>query len=241
MRARLWGGILISLIVGCLTMPASAQSPRMILALGSTGFLDAKSIEAATGAVVKFDLEKWQLKNFSVVVLANVAFGALPGQVQEGLVQYVNGGGVILITGGSQSFGSGGYQVVAPIIPFEIRAAGDWRGTPFRPPVLIQPSHPALAGVSFMTVGNLNDMNPRRDATEIMQAAGGGSAGGRATGGGGGGSYPYPLIAELSVGSGRVLGIAFDLNEFGGMPDRSLFVRNTVAYLLGASRITPAN
>ena len=241
MWTQLLKGIAFALVLGCLTAPTAAQSPRMILALGSIGFLDPKSIETATGAVVKLDMEKSQLKDFSVVVLANVPFTALPGPVQQEIAQYVNGGGAVLITGGSQSFGSGGYQAVSPIIPFEVRSGSDWRGMPFRLPVLIQPSHSILAGVSFISVGNLNDMNPRRDATEIMQAAGGGSAPGRApgTGGAGGGSYPYPLIAELSVGAGCVLGIAFDLNEFGGMRDRDLFVRNTMAYLLSASRITP--
>jgi hypothetical protein len=82
-------------------------------------------------------------------------------------------------------------------------------------------------------------MNPRPDASEILQAAGGGSAAGRAagTGGTGGGSFPYPLIAEVGVGAGRVIGIASDLNEFAGMRDRDLFVRNTMGYLLRASRM----
>jgi hypothetical protein len=212
----------------------------MILALGSTGFLDPRSIQAAAGAEVKATLDTFKLNDFSVVVLANIAFSALPDPVQQGLVQYVSAGGALLITGGSQSFGSGGYQAVAPIIPFQIRSAGDWRFTPFRSPVPIQPGHPILAGVTFITVGNLNDMNPRADATEILQAAGGGSAAGRAQGSvGGGGSYPYPLIAELAVGAGRVIGIAFDLNEFTRMPDRELFVKNTIGYLLNASRIGP--
>jgi hypothetical protein len=213
----------------------------MILALGSSGFLDPKGIQAATGAEVKRDLEKFQLKDFSVVVLANIALPALPDPVRQGLVQYVSAGGALLITGGSQSFGSGGYEAVAAIVPFQIRSAGDWRFTPFRPPVPIQPGHPILAGVTFITVGNLNDMNPRADATEILQAAGGGSAAARAqgAGGGGGGSYPYPLIAELGVGAGRAIGIALDLNEFAGMPDRDLFVRNTIGYLLNASRVGP--
>jgi hypothetical protein len=242
MRTRLVVGIVLLLALGCLPGLAAAQSARMMLAFGNAGFLDAKDIQAATGAEVKTALDKFQLKDFSVVVLANVAFPALPGPVQEGLVQYVNGGGAVLITGGAQSFGSGGYQAAASIIPFQIRSAGDWRSTPFRPPVLIQPGHPILTGVTFITVGTLNDMNPRGDATEIMQAAGHGAAKGPLAPGGvapGGGSYPYPLIAEVGVGAGRVLGIAFDLNEFAGMKDLNLFVRNTIGYLLRASRIAP--
>jgi hypothetical protein len=240
MRRQLIAGTVLLLTLVCLPGLADAQSSRMILALGNIGFFDPKNIRGATGAEVKTDLDKFQLKDFSMVMLANIAFSALSGPVQQDLVQYVIDGGALLIIGGSQSFGSGGYQAVASIIPFQIRADNDWHFTPYRSPVPMQPGHPILAGVTFITVGSLNDMNPRPDATEILQAAGGGSAG-RSTGalGAGGGSYPYPLIAELTVGAGRVIGIAFDLNEFAGMQDRDLFVRNTIAYLLSASRIGP--
>lgn len=233
------GPLVLAGVLWALSAPsliAAAESPRMILALGNTGFLDAAGIQAATGAVVRMDPEQYQLKDFAVVVLANVAFTTLPGVVQQGLAQYVNDGGAVLITGGASSFGSGGYQAVASILPFEIRSTSDWRFSPFRPPVPLQPGHPILAGVTFIPVGNLNDMNPRPDATEILQAAGGGSAA-RRIGGSGGGSFPYPLIAELSSGAGRVIGIAFDLNEFAAMPDRNLLVRNTMAFLLAASRM----
>ncbi len=230
----------MTVAVGCLFSVAVAQAPRplspMILALGSTSWLNANDIQAATGAVVKQDMGQFQLKDFAVVVLANVAFTALPEQIQQGLVEYVYNGGAVIFTGGPQSFGSGGYQAVAPIIPFEIRATGDWRPTPFRSPIPIQPGHPILAGVEFLTVGAINDMNPRADASEILQAAGGGSAAGRVTGRGGG-SFPSPLIAEVGVGAGRVIGVALDLNDFAGMRDRDLFVRNTIGYLLRASRM----
>ncbi len=228
----------VSMAVGCLVSVAAAQAPRptspMILAIGNTSWLNTSDIQAATGVLVKQDMEKFQLKDFAVIVLANVSFGGLPGPVQQGLVEYVNNGGVVLITGGSQSFGSGGYEAVAPIIPFQIRSTSDWRPTPFRPPVPIQPGHPIMSGVTFLTIGAVNDMNPRPDALEILQAAGGGSAAGRAAGAGGG-SFPYPLITEVGVGAGRVIGIAFDLNDFANMRDRDLFVRNTIGYLLRAS------
>jgi hypothetical protein len=265
MRAQRVMLIALFLAFGLSSSLAGAQSPRMILALGNTGFLNPADIQAATGAEVKQDMEKFELKHFAVIVLANVAYTSLPAPVQQGLVGYVAEGGAALITGGAQSFGSGGYQAVASIIPFQIRSDGDWRGTPFRPPVPFRPGHPILAGVNFITVGNLNDMNPRADATEILQAAGGGSAASRAACstvcqptktaqgrsvtscrevcppgfGGGGGSYPNPLVSELVAGAGRVIGIAFDPNEFAGMPDRDLFVRNTIAYLLSVSRIAP--
>lgn len=237
-RAVLIAGFTVA--VGCLVAVAAAQAPRpsspMILALGSTSWLSASDIQAATGALVKQDMEQFQLKDFAVIVLANVAFTGLPGPVQQGLVEYVNNGGAVLITGGSQSFGSGGYQAVAPIIPFQIRSTSDWRPMPFRPPVPIQPGHPIMAGVTFLTIGAVNDMNPRPDASELLQAAGGGSAAGRAAGAGGG-SFPYPLITEVGVGAGRVIGIALDLNDLAGMRDRDLFVRNTIGYLLRASRM----
>jgi hypothetical protein len=86
-----------------------------------------------------------------------------------------------------------------------------------------------MAGVTFISIQAVNDMNPRPDATEILQTAGGGSAGI--------GMYPYPAIAEVGVGAGRSIGIAFDLNDFAGMRDRDLFVQNTLTYLLTASRM----
>jgi len=226
----------------------AAQSAPAILALGNTAFLNPAAIQASTGAEVKTGPDGFALKDFAVIVLANVAYASLPDLVQQGLVEYVTEGGTLLLTGGPQAFGSGGYQAVAPIVPFEIRSTSDWRAIPFRTPVALQPGHPILAGVAFITVGNVNDMNPRPGATEILQSAGGGSAAGRVTGGTGpggvpgsggtgGGSYLYPLIAEIGVGAGRVLGIAFDLNEFRGMRDLGQFVQNTMTYLHGVSRL----
>ena len=214
----------------------AGQAPRMILALGSPGWLNASDIQAATGAAVKQDLEQYKLADFRVVVLGNIAFGSLPGPVQQGLAEYVSTGGTLLITGGTQSFGSGGYQAVASVLPFEIRFESDWRNIPFRFPVVLQPGHPILAGVTFISVGAVNDMNPRGGALEILRAAGGGSAAGRASGRGGG-SYQYPLIAEVGVGGGRVIGVAMDLSDFASMPDLPLFVRNTMVYLANASRM----
>jgi hypothetical protein len=227
MPARLVMAMALLLALTWQPVVAADQSARMILALGNTGFLDSEGIHAATGAVVKTEMGRFQLQDFSVLVLADVAFLALPAPIQQGLAQYVSHGGAVLITGGPHSFGSGGYQAVAPIIPFQIRSADDWRATPFREPVPLQPGHPILAGVEFITVGNLNDMNPRPDAKEILRGPGGDR------------TYPSPLIAELEVGDGRVVGVAFDPNELSGMRDRDLFVRNTIEYLLSVSRIGP--
>ncbi|HEX7547978.1 MAG TPA: hypothetical protein VF417_03185 [Candidatus Methylomirabilis sp.] len=207
---------------------AAAAGPRVILALGNTSFIDAQAILKATGAEVTQVPGKTPLKDVAALVLADVAFGSLPQPVQGGLVEYVSSGGAVLITGGAQSFGSGGYQAVAPIIPFEIRSDNDWRAFPFRSPVPLQPGHPILAGIlgqRFFTIGTLNDMNPRPGATEILQSPGGG------------GSYMSPLIAELGVGAGRVVGVAFDPNRLTGWDLRDLFVRNTLDYLLASSRL----
>jgi len=219
----------VCLAIGWSSPLRAAQSAPMILAIGNTAFLNASAIQAATGAEVKIDLERSKLTDFAVILLANVAYSSLPEALQQGLVEYVSAGGSLLLTGGPQGFGSGGYQAVAPLVPFQIRFDSDWRVTPFRPPVTLQPGHPILAGVEFITVGAVNDMNPRPDATEIVRAAGGGSAGTV--------SYPYPLIAEIGVGAGRVLGIAFDLNEFAGMRDRGRFIQNTITYLQSMSRL----
>jgi hypothetical protein len=206
--------------------PATAQTPKRILALGSLGSLDDAGVLAATGLQVAREAGTVDLKQqFSVVFLANVAFGALPEAVQQGLPSFVSAGGTLLITGGPQAFGSGGYEAIADLVPFGLRSQGDWRFTPFRSPVPVQPGHPVLTGVAFDTIGAVNDMNPRPGATEILRMPGGGSSG-----------YPSPLIAEVGAGAGRVLGFAFDLNDLGGMRDRDLLVQNALRYLAVSSR-----
>jgi len=227
MRLRVMVLVGICVILGW-AAAAAAAGPRVILALGNTSFIDAQAILKATGAEVTQVPGNTPLKDVAVLVLADVPFGSLPQAVQGGLMEYVNSGGALLITGGAQSFGSGGYQAVAPIIPFEIRSDNDWRAFPFRSPIPLQPGHPILAGIlgqGFFTIGTLNDMNPRSGATEILQSPGGG------------GSFMSPLIAELGVGAGRVVGVAFDPNRLTGWDLRDLFVRNTLDYLLASSRM----
>lgn len=236
MRNRLAVVAGLLLAIGWASIAHTAQPARSILVLGDAAFINDASVQEATGAVVTHD-PGMPLKDVAVLVLANIAFPSLPQSIQDGLVDFVIGGGSVLITGGARSFGSGGYKAVAPIIPFEIRSDNDWRFITFRSPVPLQPGHPILAGVEFITIGTVNDMNPRPGAVEILQSPGGGGTGPRAGGGlAGGGSFLFPLVAEVAVGAGRVIGIAFDLNDFAGMRDRDLFVRNTLAYLLAASR-----
>ena len=207
-----------------LAVAAGAAGPRVILALGNSSFIDAQAVLKATGAEVTSAPGRTPLKEVAVLVLADVAFGSLPGPVQQGIVEYVNSGGAVLITGGARSFGSGGYSTVASIIPFEIRSDGDWRVVRSRSPIPTQPGHPILAGLTagFITIGMLNDMNPRSDASAILQTGGGG--------------FINPLIAEVGLGAGRVLGFAFDVNDLGDWSDRDIFVQNTLNYLLNTSR-----
>ena len=236
MRIRL--AVVAGLIVtiGLASIAQAGQPSRTILVLGSAGFINDATAQQATGAVISRDAGM-PLKDVAVLVLANAPFASLPPSIQNELVNFVGGGGALLITGGAQSFGSGGYKAVAPIIPFELRSDSDWRFITFRHPVPLQPGHPILAGVTFITIGTVNDMNPRPGALEILQSAGGGGAGLRSGGGRtGGGSYPYPLIAEVMVGAGRVIGIAFDLDDLPGMQSRDLFAQNTLTYLLATSR-----
>jgi hypothetical protein len=231
----------LAIVMGCFALLGWAalahagQTTPAILALGNAGFLNPAGVEQATGTPLSQDPHT-PLNDVPLLILANISFPSLPQPIQDGLVAYIEGGGTLLITGGAQSFGSGGYKAVAALIPFQIRSDNDWRAISFRPPVPLQPGHPILAGVSFITVGAVNDMNPRPDAAEILQSAGGGRAG-IGAGGTGGGSFLYPLVAEVRVGAGRVIGIAFDLNEFAGMRDRDLFVRNTLTYLVAASKV----
>lgn len=236
MRKRfvLVAGLLVA--IGWASIAPAGQSSRAILVLGDAAFINDASVQQATGAVISRDAGM-PLADVAVLVLANTPFSSLPPPIQDGLVNFVGGGGTLLITGGAQSFGSGGYKTVAPLIPFEIRSDSDWRFITFRSPVPLQPGHPILAGVTFITIGTVNDMNPRPGATEILQSPGGGGVGLRAGGGrAGGGSFLFPLIAEVAVGGGRVIGLAFDLNDLAGMRDRDLFVQNTLTYLLANSR-----
>jgi hypothetical protein len=225
-------GLLVA--IGWASVAPAGQASRTILVLGDAAFINDGSVQQATGAAISHD-PATPVKDVAVLVLANTPFSSLPPSIQDELVNFVSGGGTLLITGGAQSFGSGGYKAVAPIIPFDIRSDNDWRFIAFRPPVPLQPGHPILAGVTFITIGTINDMNPRPDALEILQSAGGGRAVGPGQVGGGGG-FLYPLIAEVGVGAGRVIGTAFDLNDLAGMRDRDLFVQNTLTYLLAASR-----
>ncbi len=235
--------VLVGVLVGLYLSlhPAAAGAAKLILALGDDSYIPSDAVQ---GAEVKKELGEYELVEFAVVILSNVSYGGLPAAVQEGLSEYLGRGGSLLITGGPNAYGSGGYQAVASILPFEIRAEQDWRAAPFKPVIPLQPGHPILEGVTFRTVGAFNDLNPKSGAVEIAQYAGGGLGRGIGGGGGpilGGGTYQSPMIAERRGGKGTVLGIAFDLGQEvrSGWADGSRFVRNLLTYLVALSPLEP--
>lgn len=213
------------LLLGASLTASAAQESRLILALGDTGFLDPAAIQAATGGRVVREMGGRKLKDVSAVILADVAYGALPPRVRDGLVAYVNAGGALLITGGPRSWGAGGYQALAPILPFKILGRQDWGAVPFREPVPIYPGHPILTGVEFMPIGTVNWVEVAPGATEILRLAGSSH------------NYPQTLIAAKRSRAGEVLGMTFDPNRLSGMRDLGRFVGNVIASLLAASRL----
>ena len=229
-------------ILATCVQPAAAEPVKLILVLGDDSYIPAEAVKTWTGAEIKRDLGRHTLLEFSLVILSNIPYVVLPHPVQEQLPEYVSQGGSLLITGGPNSYGSGGYQAVPSIIPFEIRAETDWVSAPFRPIIPVQPNHPILEGVTFRTVGIFNDLDPMTSGVvEIAQYAGGGGQPVSPFGGRIGAKYPSPLIAERQVAQGTVLGVAFDLGREirTGWPDGLQFTRNVIIYLVSRSPLKP--
>jgi hypothetical protein len=204
----------------------------MVLALGDASYL-SRDAALAAGAVLRTERGEFDLEEYSLVVLGNMPFGAIPTEIRDGLPDFLSKGGSLLVTGGPAGFGSGGYEAIAPLLPFALRGGADWRANPFKPVLLLQPGHPIFSGVSFPTVGTFNDLNPRPEAAELAQYQGGRTVSGA--------RFSSPLVAELGVGSGVVLGVAFDLGAevragWGGGPQ---FARNLVQYLVDRSPLRP--
>lgn len=213
-------GVLLG--VGLWLYSATAEPTKLVLALGDGSYVPAKAV---TGAQVANELGDRDLVEFAVVILSNIPYNQLPGAVQEHLTEFLDQGGSLLITGGPNAYGSGGYQAMAALVPFEMRATHDWRSHPFKQVIPIQPGHPILRGVIFRTVGSFNDLNPKAGAVEIAQYAGGRTG------------FPSPLIAELRVGQGTVVGVALDLGRElqNGWRDGNRFVQNLLTYLVTRS------
>jgi hypothetical protein len=186
------------------------------------------------------------LTDISLVVLSNVSHNSLPETVRDGLGDFLGRGGSLLVTGGNQAYGSGGYAgtPLGDLLPLK-PDRDDWVPHPFGPTLIFEPGHPILRDVVIPTMAFFNELELNNGAQEIAQyrkASKAAFAGGGDPGGGeiaGGGRRPMPLIAERSVGPGTILAIALDLTLTGDWKDRDRFAQNCIEYLLYRSRIEP--
>ena len=229
---RRLGLALLMVLVVAGPAAAAEHLPKLVLALGDTSYL-REDVVAEAGATLRTEVGEFGLDEYSLLVLANVPLAAVPSAVREGLPGFLSKGGSLLLTGGSGAFGSGGYEAIAPILPFGLRGGADWRANPFKPVLLLQPGHAIFAGVSFPTIGAFNDLNPRPGASELAQYHGGGTVSGA--------KFSSPLVAEAGFGPGSVVGVAFDLGAEirGGWGMGPQFVRNLVKYLVDRSPLVP--
>ncbi|MBI2883796.1 MAG: hypothetical protein HYY11_07825 [Candidatus Methylomirabilis oxyfera] len=219
-----------------------AEGGPMILSLGDDAYITWPEVELRTGAVVRREFGDSSLAAFAVVVLSNVSYDSLPEAVRDGLPGHLARGGSLLVTGGNQSYGSGGYAgtALADLLPLK-PSRDDWLPHPFGPTLIFQPGHPILREVVIPTMAFFNELDLNSGAQEIAQYrkaskaafASGGNPGNREIAGGG--HRPMPLIAERSVGPGTILAIALDMTLTGEWKDRDRFAQNCVEYLLQRS------
>lgn len=180
-----------------LGIPALAQAPagipqgseRIILSLGKDAFIPKGVIEATADVKFQADLAGLRfLDEVSVIILADIPFGQLPPVLQSSLGRWVELGGSLLVTGGNNSFGLGGYAdtplgALLPLIP----RSPDRLGHGFSPTLVLQPSHPIFSGVTTTTMANFNETTLAGDATLLLEYRGAskaGFAGAGMTGGG---------------------------------------------------------
>ncbi len=224
-----------------------AESGPTILSLGDDSYITWSDVESRTGGTVRRELGDAPLAAFAVVILSNIRYDAIPEAMRNELADYLAGGGTLLVSGGKQAYGSGGYAgtpfaTLLPLMP----TRDDWLTHPFGPTLIFRPDHPILKDVIIPTMAFFNELDLNSGAQEIAQYrkaskaafVGGGDPGGRVIEGGG--RRPMPLIAEQSVGSGTVLAIALDMTLTGDWKDRDRFAQNCVAYLLQRSTIQSA-
>lgn len=237
MERKGWKIAWLSLLLGLtlLTHAWGAEEPsKLILVLGDDSYFPSAVVTSWTGAEVKTELGEYELLEFALVILSNIPYSQIPGRVREGLQEFVTKGGSLLVSGGANAYGSGGYRPFAPLLPFEIRVEQDWRAVPFKPVIPFEPGHPALQGVTFPVIGILNDVNLAPGAMEIARYAGGKL-------GSGGAIFQFSLIAERQVGQGTVVATTFELGREvrGGWPDGQRFLQNLLTYLTERSPLKP--
>ena len=222
-------GTLLGLTLSC-PPDLLADGGPTILSLGDDSYVTWSEVESRTGAVVRRELGDSPLAAFSVVILSNVGYDSLPEAVRDGLADYLARGGSLLVSGGKQSYGSGGYAgtALADLLPLR-PSRDDFQYHPYGPTILFQSGHPILAGVEIPPVGYFNELDLNSSAILIAQYRKSQR-------------LPMPLIAERSVGVGTVVAIALDMAltlDKGIWKDRELFGQNCVEYLLQRSRIEP--
>jgi uncharacterized membrane protein len=218
--------IILSLGLGVLSLTL-AQTP-LILSLGEDSYLPKSVIEASTGAKFLDELGNKKLGEVQLIVLSNIDYSSLPGSLQDGLGEYVQNGGALLIAGGARSYGSGGFgnTNLAGILPFQILYPRDWQPTRIGDIVPLDKGHAVFAGIDFLKMPMINQFNNLG-----WQPAAHGIA-----------KFSkfeqQPLIAERNVGGGTILGIAFNMADAGSIwPQASRFCLNLTRYLLQKSTI----
>jgi len=229
MASRILIVLAVSALGFCLLSPhdLAAKNSPVILSLGDDSYLTWSEVESRTGTIVKRDLGESPLADFSVLILSNLSYASLPDAVRDGLQGYLSQGGSVLVTGGQQSYGSGGYAgtELADLLPLR-PSRDDWLPHPFGPTLILQPSHPILKDVEILAMAFFNEVELNVGGVEIARYV-------RTQ------RLPHPLIAERSVGGGTILAVALDMTLTGDWRDRDRFSQNCVEYLLGRSRIEP--
>ncbi len=183
--------ILVLLVVtpGLAQTTGQQSGSRIILSFGNDQFIPKAAIEAVTGARFQSDFRGLRfLDEASVIVLADIAFGQLPPLLQSSVVQWVELGGTLLVTGGSSSFGFGGYAgtPLGSLLPL-LAGNSDKLGHGFSPTYVLSPGHPLFAGVTTTTMANFNETTLAGDAGLLLEYRGvskGGFAGAGMTGAG---------------------------------------------------------
>ena len=222
--------LFICLLLSLGTAGLACPETPGVLSLGDESYLPKGAIEAACGVQFVKELGGKKLEEIPLVILSNIDYNSLPGPVREGLVDYVKRGGVLLITGGDRSYGSGGYGStdLTSILPFRILYPRDWQPSRRGQIESLDPGHPIFSGVNPLKmplVDSFNNQARGEGSSLIAQFS----------------KFDrQPLIAERGAGSGLVFGIAFDLNQVGSQwPEANRFLLNLIKYLLQRSAVTP--
>ena len=224
--ARL-GLLTLLLFAGGILRSAHAEGP-LILSLGEDSYLPKSVIEASTGAKFIDAVGSKKLGEIQLVILSNIDYTSLPGPVQDGLVEYLQNGGALLITGGARSFGSGGYgnSNLAGMLPLQIMVPRDWQPSRAGNILPIDKSHPVFSGVDFLKtplVNQFNNLGWQPGAHGIAMFAK---------------FDQQPLVAERNVGGGIIFGVAFNMAEMISIwPQGNRFCLNLIGYLLQKSAI----